>query len=94
MSEEKQIEELAKDIYSLLRSDTMSRALASLLYGEGWRKQNVGEWIESYSYGVWHYDCPFCQDGYAVEEREKSPEHFCNNCGARLDGARMKEEDK
>ena len=33
-----QIDEMAKDIYSLLRSDTMSRALASLLYGEGYRK--------------------------------------------------------
>ena len=39
MSKE-QINELATDIYSLLRSDNMSRALASLLYGKGWRKQS------------------------------------------------------
>ena len=36
----KQIEELASNIYSLLRSDTMSRAMASLLYGEGYCKQS------------------------------------------------------
>ena len=54
MTKEQQIDEMAKDIYSLLRSDTMSRAMASLLYGEGYRKQseliscgheNGGEWI-------------------------------------------------
>ena len=33
-----QINELAKDIYSMLRVDAMSRALASMLYDKGWRK--------------------------------------------------------
>lgn len=33
-----QINELAKLIYSFLRVDTMSRALASCIYGEGYRK--------------------------------------------------------
>ena len=46
MSENKQIEELAAMIHTHLRSDAMSRALASFLYEEGWRKQNKGEWIE------------------------------------------------
>lgn len=42
----KQINELAKDIYSMIRSDNMSRALASLLYDKGWRMQR--EVIEEY----------------------------------------------
>ena len=40
MSEKKQIDTLAADIYSMLRSDSMSRAMASMLYGDGWRKQS------------------------------------------------------
>ena len=49
-----EVNEMATTIYSFLRSDTMSRAMASLLYGEGYRKQsepisctheNGGEWI-------------------------------------------------
>lgn len=39
MSKE-QINELAKDIYSMLRRDNLSRALASLLYDKGWRRQS------------------------------------------------------
>lgn len=38
MSKDKQIKELTTDIYSMLRSDTLSRAMASMLYGEGYRK--------------------------------------------------------
>ena len=43
-----------------------------------------GEWIEHYNeaYGTWHYDCPFCDDGYAMKQRDLSPSHFCPNCGA------------
>ena len=40
---EKEIEELSKDIYSLFRSKTMSRAIASLLHKKGWRKQKDAE---------------------------------------------------
>lgn len=45
MKDTTKIEEMAQEIYSLIRSDTMSRAVASLLYGNGWRKQRVGEWV-------------------------------------------------
>lgn len=38
--DKEQINELAKDIYSMLRSDNLSRALASLLYDKGWRRQS------------------------------------------------------
>ena len=41
-----QINELAADIYSMLRVDAMSRALASLLYGNGWRKLLIND-VES-----------------------------------------------
>ena len=34
----KQIKELAKVIYSMFRSDNMSRAMASMLYAKGYRK--------------------------------------------------------
>lgn len=34
------------------------------------QKQNEGKWIEHYSFDVWHYDCPFCDDGYATRGRD------------------------
>lgn len=40
MNEEKEINELATEIYTLFRSRPMSRALARRLYDKGWRKQN------------------------------------------------------
>lgn len=48
MSEEKQIEEMGADICTLFRSNTMSRALASLLYDKGYRKASeiIGEIIK------------------------------------------------
>lgn len=38
MSKEKDINELTTDIYSMIRSDTVSRAIASVLYAKGYRK--------------------------------------------------------
>ena len=74
MSKE-QINELATDIYSMLRVDAMSRALASLLYGKGWRKQSEGEWL-----GVWDYECSVCHEYHDIKTK------FCPNCGARMKG--------
>ena len=45
-----------------------------------------GEWKEHYSFGCWHYDCPFCEDGYATKEKDKTPPNYCQNCGAKMDG--------
>jgi rubrerythrin len=43
-------------------------------------------WKEHFSFGVWHYDCPICDDGYATKERDKTPPNYCPNCGATMDG--------
>lgn len=47
-----------------------------------------GEWKEHYAFGCWHYDCPFCDDGYATKERDKTPPNYCPNCGAKMDGGK------
>jgi hypothetical protein len=41
-------------------------------------------WIESYSYGCWHYDCSNCDGGYAMQERDENPPNFCQDCGAAM----------
>ena len=45
-----------------------------------------GKWKEHTSFGVWHYDCPFCDDGYATKEIDKILPNYCQNCGAKLSG--------
>ncbi len=47
-----------------------------------------GKWKEHFAFGVWHYDCPFCGDGYATKERDKTPPNYCQNCGAKMDGGK------
>lgn len=50
IEKEQEINRLASDIYSMFRSDSMSRALASMLYGEGYRKASeVESEINKYS---------------------------------------------
>ena len=86
MSENKQIEELTAMIYTHLRSDATSGALASLLYEEGWRKQNEGEWIEETEYYSDDYsECNtrkvFAYSRCGRTETRKQP--YCN-CGAKM----------
>ena len=52
---------------------------------EGYRKQSEGEWVVTYTNGIWHFDCPFCDDGYAQKEK-LPPSNYCSNCGAKLKG--------
>jgi hypothetical protein len=47
-----------------------------------------GEWKKHFSYGCWHYDCPFCDDGFATKEDfiiNQLPK-YCSNCGAKMNG--------
>ena len=50
------------------------------------KEVRLGKWIEYYGFKCWHYDCPFCDDGFAIEGRETTPPNYCSNCGAKLDG--------
>lgn len=45
-----------------------------------------GKWKEHFVFDCWHYDCPFCDDGYATKDKDKTPPNYCQNCGARLLG--------
>ena len=43
-----------------------------------------GEWQVHQSGEYWHYDCPFCDDGYATRGKDITPNNYCGNCGAML----------
>ena len=45
-----------------------------------------GEWQVHQKGEYWHYDCPFCEDGYATKEEQMKPPNYCGNCGAKMDG--------
>ena len=45
-----------------------------------------GRWEEHFAYGSWHYDCPFCDNGYATIKRDDTPPNYCQDCGAKMDG--------
>lgn len=45
--------------------------------------KSEGEWVVTYNNGVWYYDCPFCDDGYA-QEAKLPASNYCANCGAKL----------
>ena len=47
-----------------------------------------GEWIEKFKDGFWYYDCPFCDDGYVVMEKDENKPNYCGNCGAKMDGGK------
>lgn len=47
-----------------------------------------GDWIEKSKYGYWYYDCPYCDDGYALKERDGNKPNYCHNCGAKMDGGK------
>ena len=45
-----------------------------------------GKWIIHQNREYWHYDCPFCDDGFLTESKMTSPPNYCSNCGAKMDG--------
>lgn len=56
-----------------------------------YRETKYGKWHESYSYDCWHYDCPFCEDGYAMQIKDENPPNYCSNCGAKMGGKVQKD---
>lgn len=86
MSEEEQIKELATEIYSLFSSRTMSRALASLLYRKGWRKQKEGRWVHNEDRNAYEAEY-FCSECLA-DGNNQGDEPFCWNCGAKMKGGK------
>ena len=83
MNEDKEINELATEIYILFRSSPMSRALARHLYDKGWRKQSEGEWIERVNWaGSIEYKCTACKETTFHAQYYA----FCPNCGAKMKG--------
>jgi RNA polymerase subunit RPABC4/transcription elongation factor Spt4 len=78
----KEIEELATEIYTLFRSHPMSKAMARHLYDKGWRKQKEGEWIKDEESKFEHrYHCSVC-NFYLIGE----PTKYCEDCGAKMKG--------
>lgn len=81
MSENKQIEELTAMIYTHLRSDATSRALAVLLYKEGLRKQSEGKW-------KFHKDgSGTCSECHITQKNiwdYDNWQNFCGHCGAKM----------
>lgn len=84
MSRETQINELAAHIQSLFGSTSMSRAMASLLYDEGYRKQSEGKWekrvfiiFDTEKVG---YRCSSCNTTW------DTPTAYCPHCGAKMKG--------
>lgn len=85
MSKEKQLEKMATDIYSLLRSDTMSRAMASLLYEKGWYKQSEGKWIVTERGCV--IRCSECEERLELcypDGTEIRTLPYCPHCGVKM----------
>lgn len=94
MSEEKQIEEMAKDICDFNNQNiamlvsTFITFVATTLYNAGYHKRSEGEWFlldECANEGVY---CSIChkkvyQKEYA-NQKVKSP--YCPNCGNKMKG--------
>lgn len=51
-----------------------------------------GKWKEYFAYDCWHYDCPFCDFGFATKIRQEDPPNYCENCGAKMDSKEGAEE--
>ena len=95
----KQIEEMARAMCPFSKN-TLCRECsdecfykdhAERAYNAGYRKQSEGEWKVTNNDGFWHYDCPFCDDGYA-QETKLPVSNYCANFGAKLSEPKMKGE--
>ena len=89
MSEEKQIEEMAKDlkmVWECVRNEDKAGALYETF---GWRKQSEGEWKSGKTpNGQWGYYCSICSASFVgVNAEWIAKEHdYCPKCGAKMKG--------
>lgn len=81
MSEEKQIEEMARDIEQTGMLDSYSRCeiVAEDLYNAGYRKQSEGEWRKDKNART----CSECGFQYWARAGFFG---YCPNCGAKMKG--------
>lgn len=93
MIREKQIEELAEDIYEFgeLRYGEIwcgddCEKVAKLLYAKGYRRQSEGEWISNCQTD--EFICSLCGAIAPVDclKEEFYKSKFCPNCGAKMKG--------
>jgi hypothetical protein len=83
-----QIDEMAMDIYSIFRSETISRAMASMLVEKGWRKRSEGKTTKG---------CEYCKGRAYTKKpltvitkygrRIELVFEFCPNCGRKMKGS-------
>jgi hypothetical protein len=74
----------ARDKYNNLFFE--KELIADHLLANGVIVQKQGEWKVHQNNEYWHYDCPFCDDGYATKGKDETPPNYCGNCGAKMDG--------
>lgn len=101
MDEQKQIEEMAQDIWDSLPDYEHNfrdcRDAAQTLLFKGYRKQSEGEWIDRYNgkYANSLYVCSFCDeraplyikaDELGNEQIIQMLSQFCPNCGSHMKG--------
>ena len=77
--------ELIEQAEGLKNNDFPSvEEIADYLLANGVIIQKQGEWKVHQNNEYWHYDCPFCDDGYATKGKDNTPPNYCGNCGAKL----------
>ena len=98
MSKEKQIEEMAREIYENtdLSIVEIAENIAEALYNAGYRKQSEGEWHynpDGMDWGLGAWECSLCgcrNDNLPMDENIKplrwAGSKYCPNCGAKMKG--------
>lgn len=93
MSREKQIEEMAQDMYDALPDYEHNfrdcERAAEEMFAKGWCKQSEGEWVDkpTGAYSRMQSWCSACgkHSGIGgIESNRHKP--FCPNCGAKMKG--------
>lgn len=83
MTDEERLVELLEQT-GMLDNKTRCKIAAAELLANDVTFEKQGEWKIHQNNEYWHYDCPFCDDGYATKGQDKTPPNYCGNCGAKL----------